>query len=245
MATARTTEDYEGVVIRQVTLKENDVMIDAIGPKGLFSFFARGVMKIDSKNSASCQLLAHSKFSLAVGPSGGLSLSESEAIKNYGFGETLERLAVLNFIAELSAKVVQKDESIAVWPWLIGTLQAIDGKASALTAGLVYFAHVLAIGGYGLNVDSCVLCGKKSSIIAISFRDGGFVCSDCFDPLTMVKSNAREMKVVRYLFKCAPNDIPRIAFEKDEMKKTFDDLSVYLNDLTGVTLRSKALIDKV
>jgi hypothetical protein len=106
----------EGIVIHLTTLKESDAMVNAIGPEGLFSFYARGINKITSKNLGAVQALSHSKLTLSIGKEGSFTLKEGEAIESFVVSDDLEALAVLNFIMELTAKIVQPDEAPAAYP---------------------------------------------------------------------------------------------------------------------------------
>jgi DNA repair protein RecO (recombination protein O) len=235
----------EGVVIHLTLQKESDAMVNVIGPDGLYSFYAHGLAKLTSKNQGAVQALSHSRFTLRVGAQGSYSLSESEAIESFALSDNLEALAVLNFIMELTSKIVQNDEAPAAYPWLLAALKAIKSGVEPLTVGLIYFAHLLNNGGIGLDVDECVVCHGKSNIVAISYEDGGFICRDCYDPETMHTCTARKLKIIRYLFRCNLEDIARVSFQKDELLPLYLELSTYLNDLTGTSLKSLGMIQKL
>ncbi|OPZ35305.1 MAG: DNA repair protein RecO [Tenericutes bacterium ADurb.BinA155] len=235
----------EGIIIHLTTLKESDAMVNAIGPEGLFSFYARGINKITSKNLGAVQALSHSKLTLTIGKEGSFTLKEGEAIESFVVSDDLEALAVLNFVMELTAKIVQPDEAPAAYRWLLASLKAIKGKSNPLTVGLIYFAHLLNNGGIGLDVDECVICHSKTHIIAISYEDGGFVCESCYDPETMHTASPRKLKILRYLFRCQIEDLPRVSFTKEELIPLYQELSTYLNDLTGTNLKSLGIIQKL
>ena len=44
------------ISIKLAPTKESDAMVTALGPEGMFSFFARGVGKLTSKNAAAVDL---------------------------------------------------------------------------------------------------------------------------------------------------------------------------------------------
>src|SRR5574344_3007760 len=237
MGRPMTLTDYEGYVIRAVNFRDNDQMITFLTADGLLSFLARGVSKVTSKNSAACRLLSHSKVSLSDGKAGGKSLAEGLCLEPAPEKEDLPTMASLTLLTELTAQTVQEDEAPKAYPWLAKALEAIRNGFDPLTADLIYFAHLLAIAGFGLNVDECVYCGEKRGIVGISYQDGGFVCKRCLNE-SSTEADPRKLKIIRYIFKCGLEDFTRVSFAKDECKTLLGELGRYLNDLTGVTIKS-------
>lgn len=234
--------NIEGYVIHLSSYRENDAMVNVLTKNGIVSFLGRGILKPGSKNAGACQLLSLSRFSLS-GNDGGGTLAEAICLSPVNGKDSLANLASFSFLAELTAKTVQSEEASEVYPWLEGVLNAIAQGFDPLTASLLYFAHVLVIEGYGLNVDACVYCGEKNGIVGLSYSDGGFVCkNDLADDSQ--KISPRKLKIMRYIFRCGLVDIPRVAFEKEETKDIFKELGLYFSDLTGVTLRSLSILEK-
>lgn len=234
-----------GIVIKNVPQKESDSMVEAIGPDGLFSFYARGVKKLTSKNSVSVQSLAYSKFVLMSSSSGSLTLKEGGLIKSFATLSNLEALSVLSFLQEVTARLVQPDEASKAYQMLLPCLESLNQGHEPLTIGLIYLAHVLNIGGIGLDVDECVICQKKTGIVAVSYEDGGFVCKDCLPETTAVISSGRKLKIIRYLFRCGIQDLGRVEFSKEELIPLYRELGQYLDDLTSLKLKSLELIVKL
>lgn len=236
--------EREGYVIRAVNFRDNDQMVSLLTSDGLVSFLARGVNKPTSKNGAACRLLSHSKVSLAIGKGGALSLSESICLDPAPEKEDLVTMASLTFIAELSAQMLSGDGSGADYPWLQAAVEAIRGGFDPLSSCLLLFAHYLVVEGFGLNVDGCVYCGKKTDIVGISYEDGGFVCRHCLSD-SASEASPRKLKIIRYIFRSGLADFSRVSFEKDECKSLLGELGLYLNDVTGVTLKSLSIIQKL
>jgi len=244
MGRAMTLSDYDGYVIRTVNYRESDQMITFLTPNGLISFLAHGVNKPTSKNAASCRLLSHSKVSLTEGKVGLLSLSEGICLAPIPEKEDLTTMASLTFLAELSAQVLQGDDSPKAYPWLEASVEAIRSGFDPLTSCLLYFAHILLISGFGLNVDECVYCGKKKDIVGITYQDGGFICRHCLSD-SGTETKPRELNIIRYSFRCGLEDFRRVAFTKEECCQLLLKFSDYLNNLTGVKLKSLSIIQKL
>jgi DNA repair protein RecO (recombination protein O) len=239
-----TLTEKEGYVVRAVNYRDSDQMISFLTEDGLVSFLARGVNKPTSKNAAACRLLAHSKLSLSTGKGGGLALSEGICLDPAPEQEDLARMAALTFLTEITAQMIQEDEAQDAYPWLEAAVENMRKGFDSLTSCLLLFAHYLILSGFGLNVDECVFCGEKRNIVGISYQDGGFVCRHCLDESSQ-EATPRKLKIIRYAFRCQVSDFPRIAFAKEECQELLAEWGRYLNELTGVTLKSLAIIAKI
>lgn len=218
-------------------------MVKLFSSDGYHSFLARGAEKPTGKAFGAVQLLSYSKISCLSGTSGGLSFKEGVSLKQADGRDSLERLSAYSFLAELTDKLIQEDEAVEAYPWFAEAMKALEGSFSPFTAILIVLAHDLEIAGYSLEVDECVSCGSKKNIAGISYSEGGFVCQNDLSDATEACS-ARKLKIIRYLFKCTIADFSRVSFEKDECQDLLRELSQYLNDLTGVTLKSLDLLLK-
>ena len=231
-----------GLVLRCSEYKEADAMVNAISPDGFFSFSAKGVRKLTSKNAASVQPFSYSEFALMVSSSGGLSLKQGSLLSNFQIEGSIEAMAILSFLQELTLKIVQEDEASAAYPYLLKACECIKEGKDPLTMGLLYFAKVLLGGGYGLDVDECVSCHKKKGIVALSYEEGGFLCKDCSTEASLGKSSLEKLKIARYIFRCKESDFPRVEFDKKDALPFYQELGEYLENLTGCRLKSLSMI---
>lgn len=232
-----------GIVLRVSEFKEADAMVNAIGEKGFFSFFARGIRKISSKNAPATQPFSYSEFSLFQSGSASLSLKEASPLRFYGaMDESLVSSFFLSFLQEVSLKVVQEDEAASCFPYLKGVLDRFRAGQDPLALGLLYFAKVLSIGGYGLEVGECVRCHGKKGIVSLSYEEGGFLCSDCFDPDNDEKTPIRHLQIARFLFRCGIEDFPRAEWSGEESLAFYQNLADYFESQTGMRLKSISLL---
>ena len=164
--------DFEGIVIRRTSYKEGAAMISVLTENKIRSFLAKGVLKITSKNAPSVNLFTKSRFQTFNGEDGDF-LRVGEVISSYpNITKSFEKLAILDFISEVTNSLIGTGDAKDVYVFLEKTLESLNGEFSPLTALLIYFANVLKASGYGLDVDSCAICGQKRAITAISFKDG-------------------------------------------------------------------------
>lgn len=231
-----------GLVLSSSELKESDAMVNAISSDGFFSFFARGVKKLTSKNAASVQPFSFSQFLLTQGSGLGLSLKQGALEANYQIEGSIEGMMVLSFVQELTLKFVQEDEAPSAYPYLIKACSSIKEGKDPLTIGLLYFAKVLSNAGYGLDVDECVVCRKKRGIVALSYEEGGFLCAEHRSFSESGEEDLMKLKILRYLFRCEESDFPRVEFERMETLPLYAELGRYLENLTGCRLKSLSLL---
>ena len=234
--------EFEGIVIRRAPYINDDMMISVLTKDKLKSFLAKGVMKIFSKNAFSCNFYTRSKFQTFKGKEGEF-LRVGEVIESYpNIGNNLDKLALLDFISETTNTLLDRKDSSYVYDYMQKLLESFNGNFSPWTATLIFFAHVLTAAGYGLDVDHCIDCGKKTEICALSYREGGFICKDCFDQKFHKKASARKLKIIRYIFKVGIENFNKVEFEKEECKEIIFELANFLNWSSQIELKSLNLL---
>ncbi|MFA5481248.1 MAG: DNA repair protein RecO [Bacilli bacterium] len=234
-----------GIVLRLTPFKEKDAMVNILTAERIYSFLARGVLGIASKNLSSVQPFTESRFMINKGKEG-LTLRTGTVLHTFEQAKTkLSNLAVLSFVGELTNKVISSEEAAGLYPYLHACLTNLDAGFDPLTTALLYFASVLKTSGYGLEVTKCVISGQRSDISAISFIDGGFVATPFFDPLSHQKCSERKLKIFRQIFLAKPDELNRVTFERRECLEILSELTIYLQDAAGVRLKSIDFLEKV
>ena len=233
---------YQSFVLRLIPQKESDAMITCLGPKGFFSFYARGVRKATSPMLSSCMEGSLSDFVLAESATGSLTLKEASLKKSYLSSDNYEAVSAVSSLFELTALVVAKEEGEIAYPRLLATLEAISKGHDPYSLLFLYLAFVLKIEGLGLEVDRCALCGEKHNIVCFNTEAGGFVCAECFDPVFMEKTDPMLLKMYRFAFRCEDKDIERVSFEKRFLLPALSTLNLYLEEATGIKAKGIAQI---
>ena len=237
--------EFEGIVIRRTSYKEGSAMISVLTKDRIRSFLAKGVLKITSKNAPSVNLFTKSRFQTFKGEEGDF-LRVGEVIESYpNITKDFEKLAILDFISEMTNSLIGTNDAKDVYDFLSKTLEIINGDFSPLTALLIYFAKVLKASGYGLDVDSCAICHKKTQISAISYKDGGFICQNCFDASIHRKTDPRKLKILRYIFKVDVDNFTKVAFSNEECKDIIFELCEFLNFVSQIEFKSLTLLSQI
>ena len=237
--------EFEGIVIRSTSYKEGSAMISVLTKDRIRSFLAKGVLKITSKNAPSVNLFTKSRFQTFNGEEGDW-LRVGEVICSYpNIAKDFEKLAILDFISEITNSLIGSGDAQDTYEFLEKTLDCLNGDFSPLTALLIYFAKVLKASGYGLDVDSCAICGQKHQINALSYKDGGFICQNCFDASKHVKTDPRKLKILRYIFKVDVPNFAKVAFSNDECIDIIFELCEFLNFVSQIEFKSLTLLKQI
>ena len=237
--------EFEGIVIRRTSYKEGSAMISVLTKDRIRSFLAKGVLKITSKNAPSVNIFTKSRFQTFNGEEGDW-LRVGEVVCSYpNIQKSFEKLAILDFISETTNLLIGTNDAKDTYVFLEKTLECLNADFSPLTALLIYFAKVLKSSGYGLDVDSCSICGKKTSITAISYKDGGFICQNCFDSSKHAKTDPRKLKIMRYIFKVDIDNYTKVAFSNEECKEIIFELCDFLNFVSQIDIKSLILLKQL
>ena len=237
--------EFEGIVIRRTSYKEGSAMISVLTKDRIRSFLAKGVLKITSKNAPSVNLFTKSRFQTFNGEEGDW-LRVGEVLCSYpNITKDFEKLAILDFISEITNSLIGSRDAKDTYEFLEKTLECLNGEFSPLTALLIYFAKVLKAAGYGLDVDSCAICGQKRAITALSYKDGGFICQNCFDGSKHVKTDPRKLKILRYIFKVDVPNFTKVAFGNEECKSIIFELCEFLNFVSQIEFKSLTLLKEI
>ena len=237
--------EFEGIVIRSTPFRDHDAMVTVLCNDKIRSFLCRGALKYNSKLGPSVNIYTKSRFQISRGKEG-YALRNGEILNSFEQIKTnIECLAVEDFIGEITNKLVLSDDASEVYPSLEKSLDLLNKGFSPFSVALIYFAKVLAVAGYGLNVDSCQICGKKDDIVALSYKDGGFICRDCFSPLKHKKCDPNKLKMVRYIFKVDLDNYSKVEFPKESCLELIKELAKFLEDISQLNLKSIDLLRKI
>ncbi len=234
--------EVKGIIIKSTPFKENDAMITLLSEDKTYSFLAKGVLKANSKNASLVRIYSQSQLSLYKGKDG-FALRNGTVINGFSkLNASLNSLLAVKAIGEITNTLLQKEDCKKVYIALEKSLNLINENFSPLTVVLIYFAYLLRISGYGLEVDKCVICSNKSQIKSLSYEDGGFICSNCFDAHKHVQCEQRYLKIMRYIFKVEPEQFNHIAFEDAENKFILNELDNFLYNSSQTRIHSLKLV---
>ena len=147
-------------------------------------------------------------------------------------------------IAETTKVLLQEEEKTAIFPYLLAAVMALKNSGNIWPILLSYTAKVLKMSGYDFSVNQCVFCGTKQKIVTFSFKDGGFVCENCFEEGMEKDLTNTQMLLIRSAFNT--EDFKNIQFScnEEDAKTVLNKFLEFINDSYGISLKSAALLKK-
>ncbi len=243
MATAK-IEERPGIILSRVMQKEHDAMVKALGPQGLFSFYARGVYKMGSSTAACTQELALSRLNLTVSSQGALTLKEGKLERLYQPQGGFDGMLAASFCLEVASKLIGEEDGPEAYPTLRCALEGLEMGRSPLGVAFLYLAMTLKAIGYGLEVGHCVSCGSKTDIVAFSPSRGGFLCRECALMEGVSFGEVGELKAFRHAFLCPKEDLLRVDIPTPLARSALAELLRFTEDQVGIRLHSLEAILK-
>ena len=238
-------KEITGIVIRLTHFRDNDAMVNVLACDRIYSFIAKGVLKIKSKNASSVNIYTKSRFVLTSSKDG-LSLRSGEVLNSYENAKTkLDSLIALDFLGEITNKLIINEDAPMAYLWLEKALDSLNEGFDPLTSILNYVGAILRISGNSLEVDNCLICHQKKPIVAMNYHQGGFICEDCLPLQESPKTPVGELKILRYIFKIDVNNYTRAVFNKTDAIHVLHDLGKFINNQLDVNLKAIQMVDKL
>lgn len=236
----------KGIVLTSKPYKENDALITVyFEDYGKMTLIARGVKKLKSKNASAVQSLTYSEFTFIARK--GLSLLIKATSLDYyrHIKEDIFLEAYATYFVEFVLKNEEDNQpDQEIYHYLKYSLDALNNGYSYQLVYLLYSAFMLKVCGSPLQVDECVRCSRTDHITAISLQDGGFVCSSC-KALHDKKLDKKTLIAFRHINKYSIFDIDKISLDEDVMDKLIEIMDYYVDELTGLLLKSRKFIKQL
>lgn len=220
----------KGIVIKTQDYKEDDKLVWLYTNKyGKISSIARGAKKNKSKLFSTTLTLCYGEFVFYKGKSI-LNLQEGKIIKSFqGLMDNLEKLIFSSYICELiDIALIEKEPNADLFMDLVTTMYLIDTNAIDYELLVRAFEiRILKRTGYGLNLESCVICNKKiSTTNYISLSYFGGICESCKKEHGLYISKGA-YNAIRYLNNTPLDKIYRLNLT-DDIKKEIEKVTTFM-----------------
>lgn len=171
-----------GIVLSVYPIGENDRRLTILTKeRGKMQVFARGCRKPNHPLFGVAQPLIHGEFMITEGRRFNY-LNAAEG-KNYfpHLKEDLENIYYSTYFAELAEYfTVEGMDERNILNLLFVTFSAMEKqKVSLPLIRRIYELKILQYYGIGMEVFSCIACGKTENLDTLSFEEGGICCRDC------------------------------------------------------------------
>lgn len=166
---------FSGIIIKKINYDEFDEIVTIYGPEHTFSFIAKGVRKMSSKNRIALQLgnyieiiyfpaRLNNKLSKLKKAS---IIAQPQLLKSNVASYVFD-------IIELAQKV--KKPSSRFFISLVTAIKNLGNKTDSLLKTFVFFNALDALGVFPTS-NACVKCQRTDEIDDFDFFQGGFLCN--------------------------------------------------------------------
>lgn len=236
-------KEIEGIIIKEIPYGETSKIIQVFTKEGIIGLMAKGAMSLKSPFRATTLKFTYAKFQIYYKENKLSILSSVDVINDLKLIKNdIILLSYLNYLTELVSQVA-KQSNAEVYDDYITTILKINEGLDPLIMSNILEIKLLDYLGVGLNLESCVVCGAKQSIITIDGDRGGYVCKNCFQNERIVDVKSLEMLRMYYYV-----DIKSISKLKisDKIKNEINEfLNAYYDRYTGLYLKSKNFLKKL
>ncbi len=189
------------IILSITTYKEKDAIINALSEEGIVTFSVNGLLSPKSKNIILSTPLVIADVKMKEGKYKYLICESSSLILSpYSSSDSLTKMAAIAMVGEATNKMLQDEEKVMMYPLLEKAIKAFkDNIINPYQILITYLGEVLRIAGYHFDINKCVFCQTKSNIVNFSFREGGFVCKDCYEFEDDYRFNKEQMLLIRQL----------------------------------------------
>ncbi len=239
-------KEINGLVIKQLEYKENDLILTILSKTdGLISVLAKGVKKMNSKNSYGCALYTNGIYQIEFNEHKSLHLllTANCVDSNRYIKENLEKTLILAVCTELLESTIKSDlgqnnKGIELYIELIAKLRYSNHDLLSL---VLYIANMLQVLGVSPVVDECIMCSSKK-ISTVSVIEGGFVCQNCANHLSHSQYDIDFLRVFRKINKATFEHYDHFSSE-DKISIQHVELELdFLYEYTGIKIKNFELL---
>ena len=231
------------IVLSITPYKEKDGIVNAISENESLTFLARGIKDPKSKNAALNNVLTVADIELMDGNFAHPILKSSKPLFSpLKVDMDAKYLASLMTIDEMMLNLFPDDEQHVMFSLLEKAVENLKTTNDWLITLLQFMAHAVRLGGFQLEVNQCVMCGKKNNIVTFSFSDGGFICEDCYQPEMERDLTKDQMILLRKIVNCPDYRLKSSDYKSEDLLVLFDKFRQYIEEAFGYHFKNMRLL---
>ena len=231
------------IVLSINNYKEKDAIITALSQSETITFLARGIKDPKSKNAAINNPLMIADVELMDGD---FKYPILKSFKELFIPMKLQMdstyLGSLLLMNEMMQHFFPDEEKPRMFLALEEGIMALKRTNNWLITLLIYMAQAIKVGGFELEVNRCVICGKKNRIVAFSFLEGGFICEECANEDTERDLSKDQMILLRAIFNSRDYQLVESSFIKEDGLVLLHKFIEFMEEGFGYRLKNTRLI---
>lgn len=227
------------IITNIASYKEKDAVMSGISEEGFFSFRVPGLFSPKSKFASFNNPLTiiEPVFSEAK-TSKHLILKEASLLFSPMSGSLdFNYVTAISILLQATNRLVEDDDKSLLYQDLFNALLALKNKVNPYLVSLKYLIGVINLTGYELNVNSCIRCGGKKSVVAFSFSEGGFICQNCLMKEDKNDLNINEMKVFRNIYLYNGYGFENDKYDEKVVVSLLKKINIFIADAYGYQIK--------
>lgn len=239
------------IVLDQQEYKENDALVYVLSQeKGLRTFLAKGLRKLESKNSFACQPYSFSSFSYDEKEGSDFQLLHEAVLieSNRGLREDLIKSTVSSVLCEMARQLgkegIDSDSAKELYRLIRLLLEANRDLNQPYLVLAFFYARIADMLGFSPMVDGCSICSNEK-VNGISIQEGGFVCPECRIETNSPQYPPEILKQFRYLTKANIDQFEALKNAINIEKEVMEIYRDFLIEHAQIRLKSWAFLQKV
>jgi DNA repair protein RecO (recombination protein O) len=177
-------------------------------------------------------------------------LEKGEAVRSFpGLRRDLARLGAGALLAELAGDLASPPEATAaIFNILETALTLLDEGGPPDSLLPVFLLRLLKLGGYGLSLHHCRVCGQEPTPpVVVSLPKGGVLCGACTKGAAgpQVSLNPGAWKLLRLALDLPADKLGRLRFPPGQRGQSLGLLRLFIRHYLGRDLKAWSFWDKV
>ncbi len=234
-----------GFIVSTVDYGDSSLILNVLTKEyGLIGIMGKGVKSMKSRLRASTQKFTYGLFYIYYKENKLSILKDVDIINAFSnLHNDIFLIGYLNYATEFITQVYKESQSIHLLDLFIDTLNKMNEGLDPEVLISILEVKCFPLLGVGLVLDACSSCGKTTDIVTIDGSRGGLICRNCYqnEPIVSLKT----VKYLRMFNHVSIKNITKIDIPVKNKKEIDQFLTSYMNQFTGLYLKSKDFVNKL
>ena len=237
-------EEINGIVLQEVDYGETSKILTILSKEhGIISVISKGCRNLKSSLRSVSSKMTYGIFQIYYKENKLSILSDVDVLNNFNnIKKDIYKISAASYLMDLTNQVI-KESKKNVFDILISSLikieEGFDFKPIISIVELKYLDNL----GVLPVLDSCAICGDKSSIVTISGNSGGYLCKNCRTNEIIVSD--KTIKLIRMFYYVDISKIDNLNISSSVEAEIDTFLTEYYYKYTGLYLKSKDFLRKI
>lgn len=232
----------EGFILSNINYKESSKILNIFTKEyGIIGVISKGCKTPKCKLKNISENFTYANFHIYFNEGKLSTLIDADPI-NYllNIRKDIIKLSFLTYLSELTKEVFKESNNNEIYNLFINAILKIENDFNPKVITNILELKYLYYIGVGLNLDECVVCGRKS-ILTLSFYKGGYICGIC-------RTNERiydekVLKMLKLYYYVDIGKISELSINEKIINEVDNILTEYYSHYTGLYLKSKKFLE--